>query len=239
MKLLRLFSLAVLLSCTSGLVWASEEPSKNVIWLSAQADATVPRDVMEARFLVTAEDADHQTASLDVTERTNKLLELIKSEPDVEIASTSRDGYAYNTASSKLVSTRKMVWVDNSRVVVSSRKPDALAKLVAKVQSVAALENLSSRVSDVRRQSLDNQLIEEALTTFRAKAELVTKSLGFSSYEIVRLELGGGGIPGPMVNYRAKQANSYFMEDASMAPDLEAGTAKLRMDVSGTIRLVK
>ena len=80
----------------------------------------------------------------------------------------------------------------------------------------------------------EDELIAEALTAFKARAEIVRENLGASHYEIVVISINTqGGSP-----LRPVFAEARAMAASKVAsPALEGGTSQLSVHVSGTIEL--
>ena len=80
--------------------------------------------------------------------------------------------------------------------------------------------------------TVEGEIIEEALSAFRARANRVRAKLGAKTYELVdlRIDTGGGHRPPPPMRAMA-------MAESAAAPALEAGTSQLTARVQATIEL--
>ena len=115
-------------------------------------------------------------------------------------------------------------------------KPIAPRKRITPPVSYGWLSPATNRfsVSPERQKSLEDELIQEALTAFRARAELIRKSLERRSYAIVHISIGHSGRP-PERPMRAA-AQSLSLEKVA-PPALEGGSSTLKVGVSATIEL--
>ena len=86
-------------------------------------------------------------------------------------------------------------WRAQQELRLESGNVDRLARLIGDLQSDAVL--LSSIDFSVRRETreaLEDELIEEALAAFRARAGLVAKGMGSKSWSLVELSVGAATI---------------------------------------------
>jgi predicted secreted protein len=108
-----------------------------------------------------------------------------------------------------------------------------MSALLGELQTRIQLRSIDFTVSPAQRRKVEDELIDEALAAFLARAERVRQRLGGSGYEIVQISIGSSGAP-PVPRMRATMA----MESAQAAPPaLEAGTSELVSNVSGSIQL--
>ena len=109
-----------------------------------------------------------------------------------------------------------------------------MSELVGELQSRVQLRSIDFTVSPAQRRKVEDELIDEALAAFLARAGRVREQLGARGYQIVLISINtsGGAPPAPMM--RATMA----MDSAAVSPPaLEAGTSELLVGASGTIQL--
>ena len=118
----------------------------------------------------------------------------------------------------------------------------ALSKLVADSQQDAMLGGVSFSVSPKKHAAAVDAASEQALHSFRTRALNVSKTLGFSNYKIVRVELhqsfenGDEGMAAaPMM--AESFARSAKAMDAAMPMDLDAGVRTVRQTVRGSVQM--
>ena len=133
-------------------------------------------------------------------------------------------------------------WTDSADIYVKSTDFAALSKLVADSQQDAMLGDVSFSVSPKKYAAAVDEASEQALRSFRTRAQKVSKTLGFSNYKIVRVELhqsfenGDEGMAAaPMM--AESFARSAKAMDAAMPMDLDAGVRTVRQTVRGSVQM--
>ena len=220
----------LLFSCCVFSFASAESLNYNIVHLSAQSVLSVPRDTMEAILVIEKAGKDRQSVSNEVTERSNRVLQKIKSVSAVQGELSSRDAYPmYKNADDK-----KPVWHDTARITVKSRDFDKLSQLIADVQTDAALGDLNFSVSREIRAQNDRTLIEDAIKKFREQANHITRALGGKSYKIVQLDINRSA---RVFNGALRMATATRSVDAAAVPEVEAGKEELTANVSGSIQV--
>ena len=82
---------------------------------------------------------------------------------------------------------------------------------------------------------IEDELIEDALGQFRARAKLIARGMGSKDWSLIQISVGStGGAPHRVMMER----DTRMMSRASAAPPaFEAGTSEVRVHVSGTVEL--
>jgi predicted secreted protein len=124
-------------------------------------------------------------------------------------------------------------WRASQDLILEGADPKAMSGLLGELQTRVQLRSLDFTVSPQQRRKVEDELIDEALAAFLARADRVRQRLGKKGYEIVQISVGtGGGMP-PVPVMR-----SMAMEAKDMAaPALEAGTSEMITTASGSIQL--
>ena len=124
-------------------------------------------------------------------------------------------------------------WRGSQDIILESGDPQAVTDLLGELQARLQLRSIAFGVSPARRRSVEDELIDEALSAFRERAGRVSRKLGASGYGIVQIHVDTGrpGRPVPMRAFGRAEA-------ASMAaPALEAGSSRVQVGANGTIEL--
>ena len=223
---------------------ASNELNYNLIDFNETASVRVPNDTMNVVLEVQETGTSRQAVSNAVTRRLNAVLARAKAAPQLfEVESGNRGAYPqyseYNSNGNRRAITG---WTDTATVSISSRNFDALSKLVADSQNDASVDRLTFSVSPAKRTEAVNQASDTALRTFQQRAQHMSKTLGFSNYKIVRVELhqsfenGEEGVAAaPMM--AESFARSAKAMDAAMPMDLDAGVRTVRQTVRGSVQM--
>ncbi|MCA9505686.1 MAG: SIMPL domain-containing protein [Spirochaetaceae bacterium] len=196
-----------------------------------EAVREIANDWVTARLSVVAEGQQPAAVAAAVNEAMARATTQAKRVADVDVRSGAYVTHpVYDDG-------RIVRWRAQQELRLESGNVDRLARLIGDLQSDAVL--LSSIDFSVRRETreaLEDELIEEALAAFRARAGLVAKGMGSKSWSLVELSVGGshGAPPRVAMDYAETRMLS---KAAAPAPVLEAGTSELRMQVSGTVEL--
>lgn len=196
--------------------------------LSAQASMEVDNDTLIAVLYAQQEGNDLGALSDQVNRQIRQAVEQAKQEQDVTLQTL---GYQTSPIYQQ---QRLSGWRVRQSIRLESRQSGHLSQLLSRLQPTLALDTMSYAVSTERRQSVEEQLIEQAIDAFQKRAELVTARLGRKAYRLVEMSINTSGqSPQPM----RMRASLMSMENAVAAPSLEAGTQTLRVDINGRIEL--
>ena len=133
--------------------------------------------------------------------------------------------------------TRKEVttgWRGQQDLVLESRDTEALSRLTGQLQDKLQIKSMNFTVSDEKRVTVENRLIDLALNAFKERAGIVGDNLKADGYRIVEINVGTSTARPPMM-HQARIA-SMSME-ASDAVAVEGGESDVRITVNGTIEL--
>lgn len=216
----------------------AEELHYNVAEFSESASVRVPNDTMSVTLRVVESGASREAVSNKVTKRVNAVLARAKGNRAFEVESGSRSVYPEYDEKRKGIKG----WTDSADIYVKSTDFAALSKLVADSQQDAMLGDVSFSVSPKKYAAAVDAASEQALRSFRTRALNVSKTLGFSNYKIVRVELhqsfenGDEGVAAaPMM--AESFARSAKAMDAAMPMDLDAGVRTVRQTVRGSVQM--
>ena len=133
--------------------------------------------------------------------------------------------------------TRKEVttgWRGQQDLILESRDTQALSRLTGQLLDKLQINSMSFSVSDEKRVTVENRLIDLALNAFKERARIVSDNLKADGYRIVELNVGTSTARPPMM-HQARVA-SMSME-ANDAVAVEGGESDVRITVNGTIEL--
>ncbi|HVN38771.1 MAG TPA: SIMPL domain-containing protein [Myxococcota bacterium] len=189
----------------------------------------VENDWITAIVGVTAEDANPAVLADRVNKDTAWALEQAKSESKVKAKSGGYSTYPINEKG------RIVRWQASQQLLLEGSDAAAMTALLGKLQARVQLQSFEFSVSDVTRRKVQEELVTEALTAFRARAALVAKGLGASGYTLddVSVETGSPGYPVPMMRAEMAMAKS----EPGAPPAVEAGTSRVAVTVQGSIVL--
>lgn len=126
-------------------------------------------------------------------------------------------------------------WVGNSDLLLESTDLQAASTLAAQFQDKMPVANVSFTVSKAAQAQAEQSLTTEVTEAFRLRAQQMAEALGFQSFTIKELSLGGNGVV-----YRP-QAKAMMMASPSAQQDslaIESGTEDIRLSLQGSIYLL-
>lgn len=217
-----------LLAASLSVLATAEEvkQSYNRFHMSASATGKIGKDTMTA-ILNTQEQGQNSAEAADkVNRRINWGIEQTK-QSGVKV-----ETHTYNTY--PVYYKNKITgWRVNQSIRIEGTDTESLSQLLSTLQEQLNLQQVSFIVSPAKRQEMENALIVDAIAAFTARAEIVTKALGFQDYRIVNLHIGQTGAL-PSFRTAAPMRMEAMAADVA-APRLEAEEAELSISVSGEI----
>ncbi len=124
-------------------------------------------------------------------------------------------------------------WHGEQTLILTSPHPQALARVAGLLQSRLQIRGLSFFLSSARREALIDDLLDEALRRFKARARHISQRLGHGRYRIVELAVGGDDRlppPRPLLRMQSLAASSLS------TPALAAGKGEVRLTLTGVIQ---
>ena len=209
----------------------SEPDPRNRIAFQVEATREVANDWAVARLSVVAEGKDPSAIANVVNRKMAKTLETTKRISEVEPKSG-----AYTTQ--PIYNDGRIVrWRARQELRLESGNVDALSKLVGDLQGESVLlSGIDFSVKRETRTALENELIDDALARFRARATRVTKRMGADDWTLVSLSINQSGGAPRMMHMRA-ESSMMSSSMKSAPPAFEAGTSEIQVHVSGSIEL--
>ncbi|XQM35066.1 DUF541 domain-containing protein [Cupriavidus sp. H19C3] len=207
------------------------QPS-GVLSLNAQAMTEVPTDVVQVTLAAEQEGAEPAAISSALSSRTAAVLAQAKRVSGVEAQS---GGFTIhpNTDRNGRIST----WRGRSEVVLKSRDFAAVSKLAGDLASQMQVQGIAFSLSREAREAAERKLADEAVASFREKAQQTTRLFGYGSYTIREVSLNeSGGVMPPMPRMYAAKAMS---ADAAVPVPVEGGKAQVTVSVNGSVQMLK
>jgi len=205
---------------------AAPDPMHRVSF-QVERSREVANDWMQAVVGLTDEDTDPARLADRVNTTMAKALATAKRADGVRVKS---GGYSTHPVQEKGKLRR---WRASQDLVLESADVEAVTKLVGTLQSNLQLRSIGFSVSPERRRSVEDELVAEVLAAFRARAEIVRKSLAAKAYEIVQISINTqGGVPMRSTPMMAMEMDA---RTAVRAPAVEGGSSRIVVHANGTI----
>lgn len=227
-----LVALAGALGATVALAQSPVDPARfNQVDLQADVAREVQNDLMNASLYAEASDP----SAAKVADQLNRIAaDALKAAGEFKTV-RARSGYAHTypvyDRANKLTG-----WRGRTEIRLESKDTQAVAALVGKLQSTMQLGGVSFTVSPELRRQTEDELINEAVAAFRARADIAAKAIGGRTYKIRRIGLNTGGlppVPRPMAASRAMAPQAMDVTP----PVFEAGTSLVNVVAAGTVEV--
>jgi len=196
----------------------------------------VGREVGNDRMLAILNATAEEKKPADLADRINSTmawaLDQARANKQVTLRSGSYQTYPVYGDNRKIVR-----WRGRQELQLESQDVDQLSQLVGTLQSQLQMQSMQFSVSHDRRQQVENELIEQALEAYQARAEIVRKSLGAKTYKLLDINIHSAG-RSPVIPMRAEAVSTMSRSSVSK-PALEQGTSRVDVQVSGKIRLLR
>lgn len=226
----RLFILALVLFGGSPAWSHSEVDARNRVSFRVEVRREVANDWATARLSILAEGKDPAVVADSVNNQMKAALVKAKGTKEVEV----RSG-AYVTQP-VYDDGRVVRWRARQELRLESGDVDRLSKLIGTLQGESvSLSGIVFSVKSETRDALEDELINEALAAFRARASLIAKGMNAADWSLVGLSVGRSGAEPRMVHMRA-EADMMSMSK-SAPPVFEAGTSDIRIQIDGNVEL--
>jgi predicted secreted protein len=224
MKRMLLLCLAVIASPG----FADDELRYNQIRLQSRQTESVSNDTMHVTLQTYAEMQDPAKLAARINQEMEWALAQAKQQKGVKVRTGSYQTWPV---------TRKEVttgWRGQQDLILESRDTQALSRLTGLLQEKLQISSMSFSVSDEKRVTVENRLIDLALNAFKERARIVGDNLKADGYRIVELNVGTSTARPPMM-HQARVAS--MSAGASDAVAVEGGESDVRITVNGTIEL--
>ena len=206
-------------------------PRYNLVELQAEAQREIPNDLLAATLFV--EETNPAPAALAATLNrvVAEALKVARDFPQVKARTGNNATYPVYAPRT----TQLQGWRGRAEIRLETRDFAAGSALIGKLQASMQLAGVGFSVSPEARKAAENELIAEAITAFRARAEIVQKAMAGKGFRIERLNISTGQNSPPP---RLMMATARTPSEAAMAPPpVEAGASIVTVAVGGAIEV--
>jgi predicted secreted protein len=212
---------------------AADELHYNQIALRAEVSQEVARDKMIVTLYTESQNADPAKLAADITTTMNQALGQAREVKAVTLRQGSRNSYPiYDNKNQKITG-----WRERAELRLESADFPALSKLTGELLNTLKIQNMEFAIADTTRRSSEDALLKDAVSAFKARAQLATDALGGKGYKIVNLNFNTNGYPQPYA--RGGMMMKAAMMDSAPTPEVEAGTSQVSMSADGVIEVLQ
>lgn len=195
--------------------------------LSASERVTMPQDTLMASLRIETKSADTAKIQNEINAAMEKAVAEAKKVKGVKVSTGSY--YVYE----QQVDERTKIWLGQQTIELESKDSAALLKLTGDIQKMGFLMNgLNYTLSVEKTEEVRDELMVKALDKLKKKAEMVTKALGKTGYELTDVNVDGGSPVMPMYKAMAMRDSAGSAEMAMAPPVAEPGETDVTLTVS-------
>ena len=160
----------------------------NMIEFAESANLEITRDTMTAYFSIASEGKDRTTVNKAFQKKFNDFNKAVQNNKlQTEILNRSASPrYEYNNNGKRI----QTGWEEEAVFKVESKDFDAINRLIDETLQTATLNRIGFSISKEKREAAVDQVSKAAILRFKDRAQDLAKTLGFSNYKIVKLNLG-------------------------------------------------
>ena len=160
----------------------------NIVEFAESANLEITRDTMTAYFSIASEGKDRATVNKAFQKKFNdfnKALQNNKLQTEILNRSASPH-YEYNNNGKRI----QTGWEEEAVFKVENKDFDAINRLIDETLQTATFNRIGFSISKEKREAAVDQVSKAAILRFKDRAQDLAKTLGFSNYKIVKLNLG-------------------------------------------------
>jgi len=207
----------------------ADEPRYNQVTLRTDVSSEIAHDRMHVTLYSEAQHNEPAQLAAQTTRTLNQALQSARQNKDVIVSQGSRHSYpVYDDKGQQITG-----WRERAELRLESTDFASLSTLVAQLMQTLQMGGMHFSVSDPLRKQHEDALLEDAITAFAARAQLVTRSLGGAGYKLVSLNLHSGG-------HQLETRNAAMKMDmmaSAPIPEIEAGSRQLTVTADGVIEV--
>lgn len=232
-SILAVFSLLLASFLLAGPAMAGDESAAKTKYpyasLRAEAVTEVAQDTVRITLGAEVRDSEQAEVAAALSRTVDSVMTQLKGKEGIKVYSGNFQLWPMNDKDGRISN-----WRGRAEIILESKDFEAASKLAAEVADRMPISNLSFSVDPRERARYEAELLQEAATAFRERAEALAKAFGYESYSIREIELGGAG-----ASYQPEGRRMMAMAaaDAAVPVPLEGGTERISLSVQGTIFL--
>lgn len=198
--------------------------------LQAEAVTEVARDTVRITLATEVRGDEQAGVAAELSRTADSVMQQLRGKENIKVYSGNFQVWPMNDKDGRISN-----WRGRTEIIMESMDFEAASRLASEVADRMPINNLSFFVAPRERTRHEAELLQEAASAFRERAEALAKAFGYESYSIREIQLGGSG-----ASYqpeRRMMAMAAPASDAAVNVPLEGGTENISLSVQGTIFL--
>ena len=215
----------------------------NMVEFAESAHLEITRDTMTAYFSIASEGKDRATVNKAFQKKFNDFNKAVQNNKlQTEILNRSASPrYEYNNNGKRI----QTGWEEEAVFKVESKDFDAINRLTDETLQSATLNHISFSISKEKREAAVDQVSKAAILRFKDRAQDLAKTLGFSNYKIVKLNLGhignrsidNGFARAKMMNVEAAMFKRSASDENNAIQAPSPGSEEISITVNGLVQM--
>lgn len=217
----------------------------NMVEFAESANLEITRDTMTAHFSINAEGKDRATVNKAFQKKFNDFNKAVQNNKlQAELLSRSASPrHEYNNNGKRI----QTGWEEVASFKVESKDFDAINRLTDETLQSATLDHIGFSISKEKREAAVDQVSKAAILRFKDRAQDLAKTLGFSNYKIVKLNLGHignrsiddrlGFARTKMMSAEAAVARSAASDENNAIQAPSPGSEEISITVNGLVQM--
>lgn len=215
----------------------------NMIEFAESANLEITRDTMTAYFSIASEGKDRATVNKAFQKKFNDFNKAVQNNKlQTEILNRSASPhYEYNNNGKRI----QTGWEEEAVFKVESKDFDAINRLIDETLQTATLNRIGFSISKEKREAAVDQVSKAAILRFKDRAQDLAKTLGFSNYKIVKLNLGhignrsidNGFAHAKMMNAEAAMFKRSASDENNAIQAPSPGSEEISITVNGSVQM--
>ena len=215
----------------------------NMIEFAESANLEITRDTMTAYFSIASEGKDRATVNKAFQKKSNDFNKAVQNNKlQTEILNRSASPrYEYNNNGKRI----QTGWEEEAVFKVESKDFDAINRLIDETLQTATLNRIGFSISKEKREAAVDQVSKAAILRFKDRAQDLAKTLGFSNYKIVKLNLGhignrsidNGFARAKMMNAEAAMFKRSASDENNAIQAPSPGSEEISITVNGLVQM--
>ena len=208
---------------------AKNDDNKTEFDFSTNVTREIEQDLMKAILSSSKEGKSVKELKSEVNGKLNKVMDLIKQYPSIEVRSDGIRTYPnyYTQKNGKRLIEH---WIAEGELVLKSKDLESMAKVLEGLEDNITIEDVSFSVSKEKLASLEDEMTLEIIQQFQHKAEVIQKGLNAKKYTLQNVRLN-------TPSDRASFSDGYYFAEeralSKMALSSEAKTAEPMILIPG------
>ena len=223
--------IAVLLASFAIAASAQDSPPQyDRVDLTVTAEREVENDVMVAVVYAEVEDNNQARAADQVNQAIRFAADRARATSGI-----AQETLRYTTRPVYANDRRIVGWVARQSLRLEATDAAVLSTLLGELQTRVAIESMSSKLSKAARDTVEDEVIAEAIAQFRRRATQIAAEFDRDSYRLVHINVGSyAAVP---AEAQMRLAYAVAADAAVAQPTIEAGVQTVTVSVNGTIEL--